>query len=666
MPLDNGNLLNGRYRIQRQLGKGGMGAVYLALDETLQIQVAVKENLNLNPESERQFKREATLLASLRHRNLPRVSDHFILEGRQYLIMDYIEGEDLSQRMVRKPATLSEVMAWGDSVCDALGYLHSQSPPIIHRDIKPANLKLQADNTLTLVDFGIAKIFDQTQTTTGARGLTPGFSPPEQYGGHRTDTRSDQYSLAATLYILLTGQRPADAIERMMKKETLKPVRELNPAVPEFVDLAIQRALSLEQDMRFPDIESFRLGIQGHLSSATILSGPPQQPDKPKRPTWLISAAAAGAVVIIGGALLLVRSGIFSGDDASDLPTATIPLIYSVAIGGTEPPATESAVLSPPPTEIPATATAAPQPTPTAAPVFIGGGGRIAFVSDREDGRTLQIWTMNPDGSDLRQHTFGAGDKTQPRWSPDGNHLLYVAAGGTDNYGNELGLDIFVMDIDVSAEPLNLTASIGDDTAPAWAPSGDRIAFTSTRVNDLRQVFLMDVSCGAPGEGCQAAGTPTNLSAGYAVEYSPAWSPNGLAIAVVASINQAGGRLFIRSPFGGEPSYFDVRDRIIGADNPIYSADGLFIAFTWQVKRDKMEIYIVSVEHPEFDPVPLTNSLGNKEPDFSPDGQYIAFTSTRSQNPEIYVMTSSGTGELNLTNHPARDMQPDWQPLPTP
>ena len=665
MPLEQGTLLNDRYRIQRQLGKGGMGAVYLALDETLQLQVAVKENLNLNPESERQFRREATLLATLRHRNLPRVSDHFILEGRQYLIMDYIEGEDLSQRMVRKPPSLNEVMAWGDAVCDALSYLHRQSPPIIHRDIKPANLKLQADNTLMLVDFGIAKIFDQAKTTTGARGLTPGFSPPEQYGGHRTDARSDQYSLAATLYSLLTGQKPADAIERMMKKADLKPVRAINPAVPEFVDLAIQRALSLEQDERFPDIEAFHLGLQGRLSTATLLAKPPVSASSPRRRSWWISTAVAGAVVLIGGAILLVGR---LGSPASAIASATIPpsptLDASVLSAGQTPSSMTSA-----PT---ATVTPAPNDTPTIEPTpeptqsFIGGGGRIAFVSDREDGRTLQIWTMNPDGSDPRQHTFGSGDKAQPRWSPDGQHLLYVADGGTDAYGNDLGLDIFVLDIDIAIEPINLTASIGDDTSPSWSPDGQQIAFTSTRVNNLRQVFLMDVACGAPGEGCQPASPATNLSAGFAVEYSPAWAPNHLAIAVAASINQAGGRLMIRSPYGGNPSYFDVRDRIIGADNPVYSPDGRYIAFTWQIRRDQIEIYVVSVEHPEFDPVPLTNSLGNKEPDYSPDGQYIVFTSTRSQNPEIFLMTSSGTGEINLTNHPARDLQPDWQPLNTP
>ena len=271
MSLQPNTILRGRYRIEGQLGKGGMGTVYLAFDQALNIRVAVKENLNLSPQSERQFRREAELLANLRHPNLPRVTDHFILEEQQYLVMDYIGGEDLQSRAERQQPTLDEVVTWADSVCDALTYLHSRKPPVIHRDIKPANIKLQPDDTIMLVDFGIAKEFDQAVTTTGARGLTPGFSPPEQYGAQRTDARSDQFSLGATLYALLTGERPTDSIERTIKKKELTPPSALNPAIPEHIDAAIKRALALDKDARFTDIKTFKKALHGKIAPETIL-----------------------------------------------------------------------------------------------------------------------------------------------------------------------------------------------------------------------------------------------------------------------------------------------------------------------------------------------------------------------------------------------------------
>jgi serine/threonine protein kinase len=293
MSLQPGSVLHDRYRIEGQLGEGGMGAVYLAVDERLKIQVAVKENLN--PGSERQFLREASLLASLRHPNLPRVTDHFILEGHQYLVMDYVEGEELRVRCARQQPSVAEVLTWAISICDALAYLHSRQPPVIHRDIKPSNLKVQADGSIVLVDFGIAKVVDQAPTTMGARGLTPGFSPPEQYGGTRTDARSDQYSLAATLYALLTGCQPEDSIERMFNKAQLKPVREINPSVPAHVDEAIRRAMSLEPDDRFPDITAFRGALRATPEAATIqVERPTAVPAQPPSERSMHGRASGG------------------------------------------------------------------------------------------------------------------------------------------------------------------------------------------------------------------------------------------------------------------------------------------------------------------------------------------------------------------------------------
>ncbi len=666
MPLQPGDVLRQRYRIEGQLGKGGMGAVYLAHDLTLDIKVAVKENLNLNPESERQFRREARLLATLRHQNLPRVTDHFILEDRQYLVMDYVEGVDLSTRVAQQPATVDEVLGWADAIADALYYLHTRQPPVIHRDIKPANLKLQSNGKVVLVDFGIAKLFDQSVTTTGARGLTPGFSPPEQYGGQRTDSRSDQYALAATLYSLITNKRPSDSIQRMLGKETLKPIRELHPGVPEHVEAALERGLALDQDQRFPDVQSFRSALRGEVALETIRAPirTPIEPPKPKRRGALIGLGVGVAIIILaligygssGGLSRLLSTrpqSIESNPGLIQVDTATPEL--------TPTPATPTPTSSPEPSFTPTL-----EPSPTLAPVILGGAQRIAFISDREDGVTLQIWTMSPDGSDVRQLTFGPGDKSYPRWSPDGTKLLYSAPGGRDELGNDLGLDVFVMNFDRTGEPFNLTRNIGDDSQANWSPDGSQIAFTSSRVNDLQQVFVMPIDCQPEPEACQTTGPARNLTAGFAVEYAPAWSPNGGTLAVIASINQAPGRIYTRPAEGGDPTIFDLQDRIIGADHLTWSSDSRFLVFSWTVKRGKQEIYIADLQNRGLDPIALTLSLGNKEPTFSPDGQWLAFTSTRDQDPEIYIMTTNGTGQKNVSNNPGRDLQPDWQPFATP
>ncbi|HRE29605.1 MAG TPA: serine/threonine-protein kinase, partial [Anaerolineales bacterium] len=180
MSLEAGTLLGGRYRIERILGQGGMGAVYLAVDENLGTAVAVKENLNASPESERLFKREATLLATLRHPNLPRVTDHFILSGQQYLVMDFVEGQDLRERLATTGVVpVADVIRWGAQICDALSYLHGRTPPVVHRDIKPGNIRLAPGDQAILVDFGIAKAAgSDSKTTTAAIALTPGYAPP--------------------------------------------------------------------------------------------------------------------------------------------------------------------------------------------------------------------------------------------------------------------------------------------------------------------------------------------------------------------------------------------------------------------------------------------------------------------------------------------------------
>jgi serine/threonine protein kinase len=266
MPLEIGQSIHHeRYRIDSLLGQGGMGAVYQAWDTNLEIPVAIKENLDASPEAQKQFTREAQILARLAHPNLPRVIDSFIIpEVGQYLVMDYVEGEDL-QTMLGRLGRLPEpqVLNWISQICDALAYLHNQSSPIIHRDIKPGNIKIRSDGRAMLVDFGIAKVYNPTiATTMGARAFTPGYSPPEQYGTGSTDRRSDIYALGATVYHLLTGNPPPDSLKRMVNRVEMLPPRELNNNISRAVEKMIIRSTELDTDHRYQSVEELLAALQ--------------------------------------------------------------------------------------------------------------------------------------------------------------------------------------------------------------------------------------------------------------------------------------------------------------------------------------------------------------------------------------------------------------------
>lgn len=260
MPLQSGDILHNRYRILNILGQGGFGAVYQAADMTLQRPCAVKENLDPTPEGARQFEKEALLLAQLMHPNLPRVNDHFTIPNQgQYLVMDFIRGEDLQTKIERDgPISPAQALTWISQIADALTYLHTQTPPIIHRDIKPANIRVTPEGNVYLVDFGLAKAYDpHRRTTVAARAVTPGYSPPEQYGQGNTDERTDQYALAATLYALLTGEEPQESVERVVD-DKLTPVHVARPQIARHIGHGIVQAMNLKPSLRFSSVAEFK------------------------------------------------------------------------------------------------------------------------------------------------------------------------------------------------------------------------------------------------------------------------------------------------------------------------------------------------------------------------------------------------------------------------
>ena len=298
LSLNEGEVLHNRYKVRERVGQGGAGSIYLADDLRLEgRQCALKEveydralPENLLEEARQQFLREATILARLDHPNLPKVSDFFSNELRDYLVMDYVPGKDLRTMMLdarREKRFLPElkVLGWARQLADALEYLHTQPAPIVHRDIKPSNLKITPSGLLKLVDFGLVKILAPEEVTiTIIQGQgTALYTPIEQYATDEshTDARTDIYSFGATLYHLLTNEPPVDARKRFLQPSSLKPPREFNPSLSERTEKAILWAMALHPDDRPRSISALNEFLFGaskmppQINTTTAFNIPP-------------------------------------------------------------------------------------------------------------------------------------------------------------------------------------------------------------------------------------------------------------------------------------------------------------------------------------------------------------------------------------------------------
>ena len=246
-----------------------MGAVYEAVDQRLDAIVALKETFSVDDRLRQQFEQEARLLAQLNHPALPRVSDYFTEGERAFLVMQFIAGADLAEIIVTQPGPFPRnvVITWADQLLDALIYLHTRERQIIHRDIKPHNLKVTSTGQIALLDFGLAKTQSAdasgTNSSTSIFGYSWRYSPLEQIQDQGTTPRSDIYALGATLYHLLTGVKPQDALARAgalanSKSDPLKPANEVHRAVGPEIAAILSRAMALSPEDRYASANEFR------------------------------------------------------------------------------------------------------------------------------------------------------------------------------------------------------------------------------------------------------------------------------------------------------------------------------------------------------------------------------------------------------------------------
>jgi serine/threonine-protein kinase len=335
-----GQTLNNRYRVIRLLGTGGMGAVYYASDPVLKRYVAIKQLLadpiagqSAALRIQAQFQREAQILASLHHPNLPRVTDYFSEDDRHYLVMDYIEGQTLQElvRVNTDGLEESQVLDWADQLLSALEYIHAHH--LIHRDIKPANIRRTPDGRIFLVDFGLVKSYDPNdpRTTAMIHGIgTPEYSPPEQYDpASHTDERSDIYSLGATLYHMLTGQAPVSVTRRTSDPEAFRAPRATKAGISPEVERIILRAMEMERAKRFASASNMRAALQtarqavpGEALGTMALASTPSTPLTPPRRARSSRLTAFG-LAVAAVAVAVIAFLVAQGNQRSALPVAT-------------------------------------------------------------------------------------------------------------------------------------------------------------------------------------------------------------------------------------------------------------------------------------------------------------------------------------------------------
>ena len=528
MTLTTGQMLQNRYRVASPLGQGGMGAVYRAWDTRLNVPVALKEMVpqtGLDPytlaQLRQQFQQEATILARLDHPHLVRVTDFFEEAGNAYLVMNFVEGENLAERIEREGAQPEgHMLEWAGQLLDALGYCHSQG--VIHRDVKPQNVIIRSGGRAVLVDFGLVKLWDphDPRTKTAMRGMgTPEYAPPEQYDvglGH-TDPRSDVYSLGATLYHALTGQAPPTATQRIASRSAFRPPRGLNQRISPATETAVLRAMELTVEDRFPTAQAMATA----LGLGSRQPAPPAPPVRPKRErtkklsepqppapvqrkrvpvwAWAVGGLAVLALVVVAvfGVKALVTSGRGGKQD-----------VYR--------PTGEGQV----------TRTPGRIETWSLVPA---SGGTTLFTSDRDGKR--EIYRMTGTGEVVRvTHTPGSRESWAPVPESGGAILFTSDRDGKREIHRMTG----------TGEVVRVTHTPG--RGGSWAPvreSGGAILFTSDR-DGKRELYRMT----GMGEVMRVTHTP-----GSRESWAPVPEPGG---AILFTSDRDGKRELYRLTGTGE------------------------------------------------------------------------------------------------------------------
>ena len=680
----------GPYEIVSSLGAGGMGEVYRARDPKLNRDVAIKVLPVLfagDADRLARFTREAQALAALNHPNIAGIYEMTTgADGVHALVMELVEGEDLSEVIAHGAMPLSEALPIARQIADALEAAHEAG--IVHRDLKPANIKVRADGTVKVLDFGLAKALAPTGSGVGANvansptmttpamtamGMimgTAAYMAPEQAKGKAVDRRADIWAFGIVLYEMITGRTvfPGETVTDIIAAIVTRDPdwTGLPGSTPPAIERLLRRCLEKDPKKRLRDIGEARLEIDRIQSGAPdpampVVAATPTIAHAPKKPNVIARVAIATVVVAaIGGAWWLgAQSKPSAGEpwstftqlsDASGVensPTVSpdgASFAYSSAsrggwdiyvqrVGGRN-----------------ATLVAGDPGRDEVWPAFSPDGKLIAF---NQGGGKGGIFIVGATGESVRRLTdFGAN----PAWSPKGDRIVFCTEEVGSVYARNNVSDLWTVDV-AGGAPVKLNIDKGDAIQPALSPSGARIAFWQN-INGQRDIATVAADGGAR----------VLVTSDVATDWAPVWSPDGKFLYFATDRGGSMGiwRIGINESSGvtsGEPEPVAIGVDV-SMDLPHFSADGGSLIFRSMV----MSVNPTAIA---FDPVteratsvtPLQHRTGILAPtDVSADGEWIALANLRERQEDIFVMRRDGSNLSRVTDDLDRDRLPRFSP----
>jgi len=666
----------GHYRIRRLLGRGGMGQVYVAEDERLGREIALKmlPREIASPERRKRFEREAVAIAALSHPNIVHVYSIEELQGVPIMTMERVRGRTLADLIPPAGLPLKQLLDIAVDLAAALAAAHEQG--IIHRDLKPANVMVSDDGRVKVLDFGLAKLAagstaaplpNASATSEGQIVGTVSYMSPEQAEGQRVDPRTDIFSFGILLYEMSTGRTPfkgdsAAAVLSSILKDTPPTVSEVNPRLPPDLSRIVKRCLAKDLDRRYQtalDVRNELEDLRYEVDSRKLF-----QSAAPRRSG--LSGGQVGAVfallVALGAAAGVVTSR-WGRDDSRALEGTFAQLTSEPGqeiFPSLSPDGGFLAYASPAAGNWDvyllrtrgsrAINLTASTPEDDSQPAFSADGERIAFRSGREGGG---LFVMGATGESVRRVSPSGWN---PTWSPDGTEIAFATA------------PVFRTPLDRPTRSALWVVDVwtgerrevfpGDAVQPSWSPNGHRIAFWAVSADSARRDLWT-----VPARG----GEPVAVTADEAADWNPVWSSDGRYLFFTS--DRSGSMNLWRVPIDERTGRASGTPEPVTAPSPFachvtLSRDGSRLAYTSAVVRQ-------SIASAAFDPVRgvltgtprlvLQDVGGVSAPRISPDGEWLAYYRAGVQE-DIVLVRPDGRERRPLTEDPARDRFPEWSP----